>query len=47
MVFFTLLPKCYFGGRVLLPSQTKKKTADDKGQDMQRRTAWFSGKQNN
>lgn len=31
MIFFELLPKSYFGGRVLLPIQQKKETADEKG----------------
>ncbi len=30
MVFFHLLPKSYFGGRVLLPIQNKKETEDEK-----------------
>ncbi|CDW86496.1 cyclic nucleotide-binding domain containing protein [Stylonychia lemnae] len=48
MIFFHLLPKSYFGGRVLLPVQNKKETEDERGtksapQENKRRGAWFAG----
>eukprot|EP00347_Sterkiella_histriomuscorum_P011112 403373711 len=51
MVFFTLLPKAYFGGRVLLPVQNKKETDDERrnkpsvSEGPKRRGAWFAGGQ--
>ena len=51
MVFFNLMPRSYFGGRVLLPVQQKKETLDEKGfktsahgaPEGKRRGAWFAG----
>ena len=49
MVFFELMPKAYFSGRVLLPPQQKKCTLDENPnvphvdkQKHKRRNAWFT-----